>query len=190
MQIDRILYPIESLGPGNRLVIWTIGCSKHCPHCANKELWGKDDDRDIPVRDLFDLILSNVDMEKVDGITFTGGDPMEQLDELLEIAEMLRQHVSDVLVYTGFTWQELMDREPEKIERISQLVSVLIDGRYIDELNDGKCPLRGSTNQRIHYFDPSVRSKYEKYLAEGRKIQNIYNDNGVVSVGIHNKENC
>lgn len=188
MQIDRILYPVESLGPGNRLVIWTVGCSKHCPHCANKELWAWDDSRDIAVDELFQMIKKNVDLEKVDGVTFTGGDPMEQMDDLLELLQMIRQHISDILVYTGYTWQEIVEREPLKSESIRKNVSVLIDGRYVDELNDGKCVLRGSTNQKIYYFDPTMQRKYEEYMEKGRKVQNIYSDSGVVSVGIHNKE--
>lgn len=38
MQIDRLLYPVHSLGPGNRLVIWVRGCKKRCFNCANPEL--------------------------------------------------------------------------------------------------------------------------------------------------------
>ena len=47
MEIDRILYPVESLGPGKRVVVWTIGCSKHCKNCSNKELWEKNNKKDV-----------------------------------------------------------------------------------------------------------------------------------------------
>lgn len=38
MQIDRLLYPVHSLGPGDRLAIWIRGCKKRCFNCANPEL--------------------------------------------------------------------------------------------------------------------------------------------------------
>ena len=64
-------------------------------------------------------------------------------------------------------------------------VSVLIDGKYVEELNDNSI-LRGSSNQRIHILEENQRIKYEKYLkAETNKIQNFTTNDGVVSVGIH-----
>ena len=77
MEIDRILFPIQSLGPGNRLVIWTVGCSKHCFNCSNEELWEHDDKRNISPDELFELILKSIDVGQIDGITFTGGDPLD-----------------------------------------------------------------------------------------------------------------
>lgn len=189
MEIDRILYPIHSLGPGNRLVIWTVGCSKHCRNCSNEELWARDDSRDIPPNELSELIIRSLGGEKIDGITFTGGDPLEQADDLLIVAEKLHTLCSDILVYTGYTIEELEALFPlEKLSRLKELVSVLIEGRYIDELNDSKVPLRGSVNQRILFFDQSLEAKYRAYMSEGRKIQNVYKGEKIISVGIHNKD--
>ena len=39
MYLDRILYPVTSLGPGKRLCIWVSGCNARCEGCANPELW-------------------------------------------------------------------------------------------------------------------------------------------------------
>ena len=38
MQVDRLLFPVTALGPGNRLAMWMIGCHKRCKKCANPEL--------------------------------------------------------------------------------------------------------------------------------------------------------
>ena len=103
MQIDRLLYPITSLGPGERLVIWTVGCSKHCPHCANPELWQSNPAKDIDVNKLYDLIIQSVKGKRIDGITITGGDPMEQISELTKLLTLLNEITDDILVYTGYT---------------------------------------------------------------------------------------
>ena len=189
MEIDRILFPIQSLGPGNRLVIWTIGCSKHCFNCSNEELWEHDDKRNISPDELVELIIKSVDVGQIDGITFTGGDPLEQVKDLLEIIKKLRDYCNDILVYTGYTIEEIRQLfQLETMQDLEANISVLIEGRYVDELNDSKIPLRGSTNQRIIYFDPSIEKKYLSYMNAGRKIQNVYSGEKVISVGIHNKD--
>lgn len=66
-------------------------------------------------------------------------------------------------------------------------MAVLIDGEYIDELNQGDA-LRGSSNQHIHYLNTAIKSRYEDYLQEGRKVQNVAMSSGVFSIGIHEKE--
>lgn len=189
MQIDRVLYPIESLGPGNRLVIWTVGCSKHCVNCSNQELWQKDDSRDVPIDDLCTLIEREIATHKIEGITITGGDPFEQHTELIILLKRLRLISDDILVYTGYTIDELEQTfTQEEKTTLFGLISVLIEGRYIKELNDNKSSLIGSTNQKVIYLDPAMQKKYLSYLDEGRKIQNVFYINRVISVGIHNRE--
>jgi anaerobic ribonucleoside-triphosphate reductase activating protein len=189
MYIDRILYPIETLGPGKRIVLWTAGCSKHCEHCANPELWNTAGKKNVCVNDLAQIIKNLCTNNCVDGITFTGGDPLEQMDELLDLLGRIKPVVTDVLVYTGYELSDLqLLFDKKKIEQLEKLVSVLIDGPYVDERNDDTCTLRGSSNQCIYYFDPSLQATYEKYLLEGRKIQNVVMGDKFISVGIHNRK--
>ena len=188
MKIDRILFPIETLGPGKRLVIWTRGCSKHCEHCANPELWDSGGGREVSAGEIAQIILNIHRETPIDGITISGGDPLEQAQELLELLEAVKGDIEDILVYTGYEYEELKDiHQPEYINRLEQNISVLIDGPYVDRLNDSACTLRGSTNQRLWYFDEKYRDRYERYLQEGRKIQNVYMGKRLISVGIHNR---
>ena len=106
MQIDRVLYPITTLGPGERLVIWTIGCSKHCHKCANPELWHENPDKNIDVFELVGIIKQATDNRTIDGVTITGGDPFEQIEELNKLLSFFREITDDVLVYTGYTTEE------------------------------------------------------------------------------------
>ena len=188
MYIDRILFPIETLGPGNRIVVWTRGCSKHCRNCANPELWSVSGCRHTSVSDAAQIIKNICAEDSVDGITFTGGDPLEQFDELIELLTLIKPLLNDILVYTGFTMDEITALyTADKIAAFKNLASVLIDGPYVDELNDSASALKGSTNQRLIYFDPMVEDKYEHYLLDGRKVQNVMMGNKFISVGIHNK---
>lgn len=178
MYIARILYPVEVLGPGKRIGIWFCGCSHKCKGCSNPELWQQQEKYKISIDDVVSLIHQISDTNPVDGFTITGGDPMEQSDELSTLLKKLKVISDDILVYTGFEIEELTEKQLENI-------SVLIDGRYKEELNDNSL-LRGSSNQRIHILEETQRVKYEAYLnTESNKIQNFTTNDGVVSVGIH-----
>lgn len=188
MKIDRIIYPITSLGPGNRVAIWTVGCSKRCFNCASRELWNSNAGNDIDVNILLDAIKEQFSSQSVDGFTITGGDPLEQGEELLILLRGLKRISDDILVYTGYEFNQLADVYSEEfVDELSSLASVIIDGRYIDELNDNQSCLIGSTNQNIIFLDGKMVDKYNEYIAKGRTIQNVYYRNSLMSVGIHNK---
>jgi len=189
MQIDRLLYPITSLGPGRRLVIWTVGCDRRCVGCANPELWAWNADKNIDVNDFIRQIESTTNGQSVDGVTITGGDPLLQADELCILLQGLRSITNDILLFTGYTLNEAETAIPVRTwALIKQYVSVLIDGPYIEAMNDNTCALRGSANQNVIFFDESKRALYNEYTNKGREIQNVFYNNRMISVGIHNRE--
>lgn len=178
MYIARILYPIEVLGPGKRIGIWFCGCSHKCKGCSNPELWQRQEKYKISIEDVLALIRKISDSNPVDGFTLSGGDPMEQSADLSMLLRELKQISDDILVYTGYEIEELTANQLENI-------SVLIDGKYVEELNNNSL-LRGSSNQRIHILEENKRVKYETYLnTESNRIQNFTTNAGTVSVGIH-----
>ncbi|MBR1472380.1 MAG: radical SAM protein [Lachnospiraceae bacterium] len=189
MKIDRILAPIETLGPGQRLVIWTRGCSKHCRGCANPELWDIAGAREYAVGDILQIIGNISSTMELNGITISGGDPLEQREELLQLTESLAARFEDILVYTGYEYRELeMLWTGRDLERLRASVAVLIDGPYREEENRTDVVLRGSANQQIIFFKEHLKTLYEAYLQKGRKIQNIYMGRQLVSVGIHSRK--
>ena len=181
MFVARILYPVRTLGPGNRIGIWFCGCSHGCKGCSNQELWQRREEYRITPRRLMELVRSISDSAPVDGFTLTGGDPMEQ-PELAGLLPELREISGDILLYTGYMLEQV--REMPGASGVLENVSVLIDGEYIAERNTG-CPLRGSDNQRVIFLDESRRAVYEEYMRQGNMIQNFTVGNSVVSVGIH-----
>ncbi|HZX45716.1 MAG TPA: 4Fe-4S single cluster domain-containing protein [Clostridia bacterium] len=185
MQIDRIIYPVKTLGPGKRIAVWTIGCTKGCFNCSNPELWAADKSKDIPVPDLYRYLEAICSKNHVDGITFTGGDPLEQAEELLALLALCEELTGDILVYTGFKIEELDDRT---VNELSRHISCLVDGRYEEQKNDNKSPLIGSTNQRIFLFKEGYRDIYSDYLSKGRCVHNLFYSDKLISVGIHNKD--
>lgn len=189
MYIDRVLNPIETLGPGKRLVIWTKGCSKHCNNCANPELWDTSTATNYDVEKIEKIIRNIYLNDSFDGVTISGGDPLEQKEDILALLKILHEMTEDIIVYTGYTFEELQKKWNEnEINELKSLIAVLIDGPYVDKLNAKECVLRGSSNQRIIFFKDKYREIYENYMNEGRKIQNVFMNDKMISVGIHNRK--
>lgn len=178
MYIARILYPVEVLGPGKRVGIWFCGCPRRCKGCSNPELWEFQERYRTSPETIFKLVQDIAEDNPIDGFTVTGGDPMYQPKELQQLLWLLKNISDDIIVYTGYHKDEL---EPYMLANIS----VLIDGEYIEELNDNSL-LRGSSNQNIIILDEKKKGMYEYYLQrETNRIQNFFVVDGVVSVGIH-----
>lgn len=181
MYIARILYPVKVLGPGDRIGIWFCGCNHYCKGCSNPELWELQDKYKASVDDVMVLINKIAEEHPVDGFTITGGDPFMQYEDLLLLIKDLREINDDIFVYTGYNIEDLSDKDLSDI-------SVLIDGEYVEELNDNSL-LRGSSNQKIHILQDKHREKYEKYLKTAtNQIQNFNTGEGIVSVGIHRSD--
>lgn len=185
MNIARILYPVEVLGPGKRIGLWLCGCDRACKGCSNPELWHRKPELELTVADIMSLIERISATYPIDGFTITGGEPMDQACELAALVQQLRKISSDVLVYSGYKIEELRSMHNASIDDVLNSIAVLIDSPYIEELNDNSL-LRGSSNQRIHILDAQFSSSYKDYLSKGgNRIQNFTTTDGVVSVGIH-----
>ena len=181
MQIDRILYPVTTLGPGKRVAIWTIGCPRRCKNCSNPELWIPNPDRDIAIRDIIGFV-NRLDGD-IDGITITGGEPFLQAGELLRLLRSLRRNsFKDILVYSGYDWDDLQKNYAELLK----LIDVVVSGEYIDELNDNR-GIRGSSNQSIIILNQFLKEKYRGVEQCERSRQNFVCDSKVISVGIPTK---
>lgn len=187
MNLARILYPVQVLGPGNRIGLWLCGCNRACKGCSNPELWVQREELEINVQDVVSLIRKIAESYNVDGFTISGGEPFLQADELLLLLSYLTPISTDILIYTGYRLEELRELNSKSINGILDSAAVIIDGAYIEGLNNDSI-LRGSSNQQIHIMNPSYEARYQQYLANTQnQIQNFTTVDGVVSVGIHRK---
>ncbi|MDO4338006.1 MAG: 4Fe-4S single cluster domain-containing protein [Eubacteriales bacterium] len=186
MNVARLLYPVKVLGPGNRVGIWLCGCHRRCKGCSNPELWAEKKEYEITIPQLLELIKKINTEHDIDGFTISGGEPMNQAFELSILVDELKLISKDILVYSGYRLEELVNRDSQT-QHILDTIAVLIDGVYIEENNDGSL-LRGSSNQRIHMLNCELESLYKDYLSKTKnQIQNFTTVDGIVSVGIHRK---
>lgn len=182
MVISHWLYPVQVLGPGNRLALWVQGCKRKCKGCISPELQDYNG-TEYDNKSLANIVNQLMRTQKLDGITISGGEPFEQKEDLLEFCSWLS--TNNILIYTGYTYQEVLSLCGEKLERSK--IGVLITNPYIEKLNDD-IPLRGSTNQEIIYLNPSLRTSFENYIKSGIREQQLFvEQNTVYFAGIPRK---
>ncbi len=167
-------------GPGLRSVVWVQGCRQHCPGCITPEWQSLEKAQLASILQLGQVILA----EGVSGVTFSGGEPFLQADSLVLLADLLRMGgIRDIICYTGYTLGQLLLSGNSDAARLLARVDVLIDGPYIESLNDGK-GLRGSTNQRVHRL--SERGKAMDFDFENcpRRVEIQVSEHETLMVGI------
>jgi len=137
-------------GDGNRVVLWTAGCSHHCKNCQNAYSW----DPDIGTK--FDdsakeEIFKDLETDWCAGITYSGGDPMfvGNRETVISLAKEIRERFPDKTqwLYTGYQWHELI--EDDTMKDIVKYVDVICDGRFVEELRDVDLHWVGSSNQNV-----------------------------------------
>ncbi len=153
----RLASPLQSDsvvdGTGIRTVIWTQGCSHACPGCHNPGTHDFSGGRE------FDLEEIEADIDALvgqTGITFSGGDPLYQIEPVIELAKYIKKKRLNIWVYTGFTYEEVlkMKKGPELLAQID----VLVDGKFELSKRSLDAPFRGSTNQRIIDVPASLKN--------------------------------
>ena len=150
MNYHNITHDDMNNGDGLRVVLWVAGCKHRCKGCQNPVTWNPDDGLTFGKKDR-DEIFAALRKSYIAGITFSGGDPLHQNNrtEVDLLAQMVKAEFPDktVWVYTGYTWEEIMQNKA--LYHLMRNVDILVDGRYEEELRDVNYPWAGSTNQRV-----------------------------------------
>lgn len=180
LKIAEIKIGTYALGPGYRAGIWVQGCPFHCKGCIAPE-WIGPGGQEFLVDDIVDRILSD---DQLEGITLSGGEPMQQALSLANLIKKVRQNRPEinVICFTGYRYQDLAKKENKNgiLELISQL-DLLIDGPYVQQKNDN-IGLRGSSNQSFYYFSDRLRN--HGLEIQPRKVEINLNDGNAFIVGI------
>lgn len=179
ISLARMYYPVKSLGPGNRVGIWMNGCGRCCTGCISPELRLYDTSKEVTVNELVQMIRSIENL--IEGFTISGGEPFFKPEALNILVQSLVNISDDILIYTGYTIEELRSQNNEAINSVLNTCAALIDGPYIKELNDSM-GLRGSSNQRCLIF--KYHDRYKGVETTDRILQSIVYGNKVLTIGI------
>lgn len=150
MRIAGIVRDSIVNGPGVRDVVFFQGCGKRCKGCHNPETW---DYMGGCHRFMGDVI--NELAESDNDVTISGGEPFDQIEDLVEFSKQLKAMGKSVWVYTG----NVVDPTKYLYAVLAQYVDVIVDGRFVEELKDPDLLFRGSSNQRIIDLPKSVKEE-------------------------------
>ncbi|NVJ53920.1 MAG: radical SAM protein [Campylobacteraceae bacterium] len=113
-------------GNGCRYVLWLQGCDLACTGCWNTETWSFEKRILKTVDEVFKEIINLRDT--INGITFTGGEPFLQSDELSKLAQLVKENTNlDIQIFSGFDIEELQS-DFKKV--LLNYTDILVSGRY------------------------------------------------------------
>lgn len=179
IQMAACWYPVTVFGFGNKLGVWFQGCSRQCEECISPEYQPYEDGTAIPVGELLSMLGGIVP----DGLVISGGEPFDQPDALFELVSTFNEKYSNnILIYTGYTMEEIIERPDPIYKKIIDMTAVLVDGVYIPALNSGS-GLAGSSNQKIHIR--KLHAKYKNAEKWERKMMCILRgDSSIWMIGV------
>lgn len=135
-------------GPGIRYTVFTQGCRHNCKGCHNPQTHDFNGGYDVDTDDLFAEMMEN---PLIKGMTFSGGDPFEQPAPLAELAAKVHAVGKDIMAYSGYTFEQLLERAKSDsgTDALLRQTDILIDGPFILEQLNLELKFRGSDNQRV-----------------------------------------
>ncbi|MCI9303752.1 MAG: anaerobic ribonucleoside-triphosphate reductase activating protein [Clostridium sp.] len=144
VRLAGIAYESLVNGPGMRRVFFAQGCKHNCKGCFNPETHNFDGGE---IMDMDELIKDVLDNPLLKGVTFSGGDPIEQAHSFSYMANIFKSSNLNIWCYTGYKFEDLLKKmELDKsIKDLLNNIDVLVDGKF--EINNKKEGLKfkGST---------------------------------------------
>lgn len=129
-------------GVNFRNTVYCAKCDVRCQECHNPQSWNIRNGKPISINNLAKLLLENGN-----DITFSGGECSLQAKAFTKLAQILKAEGRNIWLYSGHTYEELVNNTVTK--KLLDSVDVLVDGKFISSLRDTNLLFRGSSNQRI-----------------------------------------
>ena len=179
-------------GPGVRFVVFFQGCPMRCLYCHNPDTWNINDGQQYSAEEIIDKIKRNLPFYTSGGITASGGEPMMQIDFLIELFELAKENnIHTCLDTSGAVYDSSNMELMEKIEKLSTLCDlVMLDIKHIDDNEHKK--LTHHTNKNIlefakflddrnvklrirHVIVPEITNKEEQLARLGKFLKDFKN---------------
>lgn len=171
-------------GPGIRFVVFMQGCPMRCQYCHNPDTWEIGKGQQKTVKEIIDKYNRYRAYLKDGGITVTGGEPLLQIDFVIELFEEAgRQGIHTCLDTSGVGFSR---KNKDMLEKIDQLLKVtnlvMLDIKHMDE--EGHRKLTGHSNENILDFARYLQEKQVDTWIRHVVVPNItYNTEELLELG-------
>ena len=152
LQVAQIIPCTEAEGPGKRFALWFQGCPLRCVECCNPEMLSFNGGTTIPSSDVIQQIQTARATQGIEGITLIGGEPFAHANSAAPIASAARAMNLSVMIFSGYTIEELRSQADPAVAELLQLCDLLVDGRYEKTQPDTSRRWIGSANQKMHFL--------------------------------------
>ena len=165
IRLAGIAYESLVNGPGLRRVFFSQGCNHNCKSCFNPETHSFESGEEKNIDELIEDVINS---SFIKGVTFSGGDPLEQADKFAYIAKSLKEKIKDrdfnIWCYTGYKFEYILNNLDERLgwRELINNIDVLVDGKFEEDKKEEGLKFKGSTNQRIINVKESL--KYDKVV--------------------------
>ena len=164
MLVHAIMPASRANGPGLRCVVFVQGCNLDCPRCWNFRTHAFHGTEFAIAAILAEVVIRHRQYS-LEGVTFSGGEPMQQADDLAELLQELRSALPTLSLgmFTGYSEEELetgryftrhgveRDQRQALWRSIRSHLDFAVMGRY-DRLQPSDAPMRTSANQALRLF--------------------------------------
>ena len=160
--MNGFIHSIESFGtvdgPGIRLVVFTQGCPMRCAYCHNPDTWEIGIGTQITTDEIIDRYNKNRPFYSNGGITVTGGEPLLQIDFLIDLFTKAKEEdIHTCLDTSGITFNS----NPEYLAKLELLLNhtdlVMLDIKHIDP--ESHKALTGHSNEAVLGFAKFLEKK-------------------------------
>lgn len=176
MQIARFEPRTSVEGPGERSVVWFQGCRIGCRDCCNPEMHDSESGISASPSELADMIVK----AGSEGLTLLGGEPLDQVTELIEMLEELKKgYRHGIIMFSGYTYEKIMADDLK--EKAAGLCDLLIAGPFMPEFASPDRRWIGSDNQTIHFMSSLYVEELKDWPPGKKEIEIIIRD-GVILI--------
>ena len=152
LRLGAFLPRSRANGPGVRAALWVQGCLRRCPGCCNPEFQDPEEGESVTVADVLTWVQNAM---PVDGVTLTGGEPLDQAAALAVLCGEVRSRGLTVVCFTGYTLAEAEAAGREEYRVLLRRVDLLVAGPYLREQRSS-APLLASANQKLHFLSGRI----------------------------------
>ena len=155
-------------GPGVRFIVFTQGCPMRCKFCHNPDTWDFNGGKEYSTQEVFNEIIKYRNYIKKGGVTVSGGEPLAQIDFLIELFTMLKKEN----IHTCVDTSGIMFNPDNKslVEKYDELLKVtdlfIVDVKHID--NEKHIDLTSLSNERplafINYLNENKKDMWARVV--------------------------